>query len=278
MSMFSDWEIYRRIYGMTKRNLAIFFILLLLSLVIIFFGQNQIILSFKHYLSETLRPFEVVFSQVSNRLSFWQSAVFNIKNIKESNSRLISENLDLYNKLAKLSRLEEENSLLREELNLSQKAINTRLADVIGRDFQNNRSFLINKGSNDGIAIGMAVISEGETIIGRIADAGYNTSKVQTILDTQSRIAAITATSRISGLIRGLGSDVIFDLIVKNKKPETGELVVSSGTDGIWPRGFIIGKIKEVKSRDNQVFNTADIELLAKLRDFNSVFVILNSQ
>ena len=124
----------------------------------------------------------------------------------------------------------------------------------------------------------MVVISEGETLIGRIADAGYNISKVQTMLDTQSRIAAITATSKISGLVRGLGSDIIFDLIVKNKKPETGELVISSGTDGIWPRGFTIGKIKEVKSQDNQVFNTADIELLAKLQDFDSVFVILNSQ
>ena len=263
---------------MIKHNLTIFFILLLLSLVIIFFGQNQIILLFKHYLNEILKPFEVVFSQANNWLSFWQNAVFNIKNIKESNARLISENLDLYNKLAKLPQLEEENSLLKEKLNLSQKAINTRLADVIGRDFQNNRSFLINKGTNDGIAIGMVVISEGETIIGRIADASYSVSKVETILDTQSRIAAITATSKISGLVRGLGSDAIFDLIVKNKKPEIGELIISSGTDGLWPRGFIIGKVKEVKSQDNQVFNTADIELLAKLQDFDSVFIILNSQ
>lgn len=263
---------------MTKHNLIVFFILLLLSLIIIFFGQNQIILLFKYYLNEILKPFEVVFSQANNWLSFWQSAVFNIKNIKESNARLISENLNLYSKLAKLPQLEEENSLLREKLNLSQKAINTRLAGVIGRDFQNNRSFLIDKGTNDNIAIGLVVISEGETIIGRVADAGYNISKVQTILDTQSRIAATTATSKISGLVRGLGSDVIFDLIVKNKKPEIGELVISSGTDGLWPRGFIIGKVKEVKSQDNQVFNTADIELLAKPQDFDSVFVILNSQ
>ncbi len=263
---------------MTKPNLTVFFILLLLSLVIIFFSQNQVVLLLKHYLGETLRPLEVIFSRANNWLSFWQSAVFNIKNIKESNARLISENLDLYNKLAKLFQLEEENSILREKLNLSQKAIDVRLANVIGRDFQNNRSFLINKGMSDGLIIGMVVISEGETIIGRIADVSYNISKVQTILDTQSRIAATTRASKISGLVRGLGSDAIFDLIVKNKKPEIGELIISSGTDGLWPRGFIIGKVKEVKSQDNQVFNTADIELLAKPQDFDSVFVILNSQ
>ncbi|MEK7578168.1 MAG: rod shape-determining protein MreC [Patescibacteria group bacterium] len=261
---------------MTKHNLTVFFILLLLSLVIIFFGQNQIILLFKHYLGEILRPFEIVFSKANQWLSFWQSALFNIKSIKESNTRLISENLDLYNKLAKLSQFEEKNSLLKEKLNLSQKDINTLLVSVIGRDFQNNRSFLIDKGTNDGLAAGMVVISEGETIVGRLADVSYNISKVQTILDTRSRISAITTTSKISGLVRGLGSDVIFDLIVKNKKPEKGEMIISSGTDGIWPRGLIIGKIKEIKSQDNQVFNTANIELLANPQDFDSVFVIFN--
>lgn len=263
---------------MTKFNLTVFFILLLLSLVIIFFGQNQIILSLKYRLSEILRPFEAAISRAKSWLSFWQDAAFNIKNIKESNARLISENLDLYNKLTNLSQLEEENSLLKEKLNLSQKGKSAILTSVIGRDFQNNRSFLIDKGTLDGLKTGQVVISEGEIIIGRIADSGYHTSKVQTILDTQSRIAAFTAISKISGLVRGLGSDTIFDLIVKNKKPGVGELIISSGTDGLWPRGLLIGKIKEVKSQDNQVFNTADIELLAKPQDFDSVFVIFNSQ
>ena len=262
---------------MARSTLTIFFILFLLSLIIIFFGQNHIILSIEHYIGEILRPFEVLFSKAGNWLNFWQNTVFNIKNIKESNSRLILENLDLYNKLANLSRLEEENSILMKALDLKQKSVNALLANVIGRDFKNNRSFLIDKGSNNGITAGMAVISEGETIIGRIADVGYNTARVQTIFDTQNRIAAATATSKISGLVRGLGSDVIFDLIAKNKNPEIGELIVSSGTDGIWPRGFIIGKVQGVKSYDNQIFNTANIELLSTPRDFNSVLIILNS-
>ena len=209
-------------------------------------------------------------------LLFWQNAVLNIKNIKESNARLLWENLELYGKLSRLPLLEEENALLRERADLAQKNIITRLANIVGRDFQNNRSFLVDIGANDGIAANMVVISKGKTIIGRVTDINYNTSKVQTILDTQVRIAAVTATGNISGLVRGLGSSVIFDLIAKDKKPEAGELVVSSGADGIWPKGFIIGKVKKVASSDNEVFNTADIELLAEPQDFNSVFVITN--
>ncbi len=260
---------------MTKLNLIIFFVLFSLTLFIIFFGQSQMVLLLKQYLNEILKPFEIIFSKISKWLFFWQNAVFNIKNIKESNSRLIIENLNLNSKLSKLAQFEKENSLLKEKLNLTQKNIDTRLAGIIGRDFQNNRSLIIDKGANDGVALGMTVISEGEIIIGRITDISYGTSKVRTVLDTQSLIAAVTTTSKISGLVRGLGSDVILDLIVKNQKPEVGELIISSGTDGVWPRGFVIGKVKEIKSYDNQVFNTANIELLAEPQNFDNVFVIL---
>jgi len=261
---------------MKKSELTLWLFFLLLTSIIILFNQSRAVLLLKSYLSEILRPIELISDKAGRWLFFWQDAISNIKNLKESNARLLSENLELYGKISRLSLLEEENALLRERADLIQKNIFTRLANVIGRDFQNNRSFLIDAGMNDGIAANMVVISTGKTIIGRIAEANYATSKVQTVLDTQIRIAAVTTTSNISGLVRGLGSSVIFDLIAKDKKPEIGELIISSGTDGIWPKGFVIGKIKGVVSSDNKVFNTADIELLAEPQDFNSVFVITN--
>ena len=263
---------------MKKSEFTLWLFFLLLTLIFIFFGQNRIILSLQYYLGGILSPVEIISDKAGSWLFFWQNAISNIRSIKESNARLLLENLELYNKISRLSLLEEENTLLREQANLTQKNILTRLANVIGRDFQNNRSFLIDAGTNSGITTNMVVISKGEMIIGRIDDVSYRTSKVQTILDTQIRIAAITTTSNISGLVRGLGSNVIFDLIAKNKKPEIGELIVSSGTDGIWPKGFVIGKVKEITSSDNEVFNTANIELLAEPQDFDSVFVITNLQ
>lgn len=260
---------------MAKSKSVIFFILFLLSMGFIFFNQSKSVLLFKNYLSEALRPFEIILAKTENKFLFWRSAFFNVKNLKESNINLAAENLKLYGKLAKLSQIEEENALLKEKLNLVDKnSWNIILADIIGRDFENNRSFIIDKGTNDGIAVGMPVITVGEIVIGKISDAGYNTSKVKTIIDVSSKIAAVTSSGKISGLVRGLGSDIIFDLIAKNKKPEEEDFVVSSGTDGLWPRGLLIGKIKRVKSEDSQVFNTADIELLTDFRDFDSVFII----
>ncbi len=260
---------------MTRKIFIIFLILFLISLGVIFLNQSRAILFLKHFSGEILRPFEIVISTGRNNFFFWQSAIFNIKSIKEANIRLTGENLEFYGKIAKLATVENENSLLREQLNLSKKSITVMLAAVIGRDYQSNRSFVIDKGTGDGVKNGMIVISKGESAIGRIADAGYNSSKVQTILDAQSRIVAITASTHVSGLARGLGSDIIFDLIAKDKKPETGELILSSGTDGIWPRGLVIGKVKEIKSSDNQVFNTANIEITVNIVEINDVFVII---
>ncbi len=261
---------------MTKRKLVIFSILFLFSAGFIFFGQNKPVSLFKNYLSETLRPFEIIFSQVGNKFLFWQNAFLSVKTLKESSIKLAEENLELYGKLAKLSQIEQENALLKEKLNLVDKnAWSTSLARVIGRDFENNRSFIIDKGANDGIAVGMAVILTGGVVVGKISEAYYNTSKIKTIIDVSSKIAAVNSAGNVSGLVRGLGSDVVFDLIAKNKRLEIGDLIISSGADGLWPRGLLIGKVAQVKSEDSQVFNTADIELPADFRDFNNVFVII---
>lgn len=263
---------------MIKSKLALFAILFLFSLGIIYFNQNRPVLLFKDFVNELLRPIALLFSKTKNNFFIWPTVFLNIKNLKELNIKLTAENLELYSQLVKLSLLEEENVLLREKLNLANKNYwNTELANIIGRDFDNNRSFLIDKGENDGIAIGMPVVIGGEIAVGKISETSGNTSKVRTVIDIQSKIAAITSDSKVSGLIRGLGSDIIFDLIAKNRVPKPEELVISSGTDGLWPRGILIGKIKQVHSEDSQIYNTADIDSLTDFLNFNTVFVILNS-
>lgn len=261
---------------MTKEIFILFLILFLISLFIIFNGQNLAILFLKQILSELLRPLEIVLNSFKNILIFWQTAILNIKNLKESNIALTNENFELYGKLTKLKELEEENIFLRAGLGIAKKFTDMRPAAVIGRDFKNNRSFLINKGIKDGVETGMVVIGIGEIAIGKIIYVSPNTAKVQTILDTQSRISAVTLNTGISGLVKGLGSDIVFDLISKDKKPEINDFVISSGTDGIWPRGLILGKIKEIKSSDNQIFNSADLDLSIDFRNFNDVFIIVN--
>jgi len=124
---------------MKKSEFTLWLFFLLLTLIFIFFSQNRIILSLRYYLGGILSPVEIISDRAGDWLFFWQNVISNIRNIKESNTRLLLENLELYNKISRLSLLEEENALLREQADLTQKNILTRLANIIGRDFQNNR-------------------------------------------------------------------------------------------------------------------------------------------
>ena len=261
---------------MRKSILIIFIFLFLIGLAAVLFNQSRPVLIFGRAINEVLRPLESAAAKFKNIFSFWQDAFLNVKNIKETNIRLSRENLELYGKIAGLAELERENALLKKQAEFSRKGVNTVLAEIIGRDFQSNRSFIVAAGSRDGISDGMAVITDGNVVIGRVIDAGLGASKIQTVLDTQSRIAAITSQTRISGLARGLGTNILFDLIAKNKQPESDELLISSGTDGIWPRGLIIGKVGEIFISDAQVFNTADVLPLLNIQELTEVFIITN--
>ncbi len=260
---------------MKRQNAAVFSILFFLSLTAIFFNQSRPILLFRQYLNETLRPFEITASYGKKYFNFWSDVFFRSKNISEQNADLMRENLELYGRLAELFVVKEENGLLKERLNLSENGRRLLAAEIIGRDYQNNRSFLINKGQKDSLVSDMIVIGYGNSAVGKLTDVGPNTSRVQTIFDVSSRIGAVTLDSGIPGLVKGLGTDFVFDLIMKDRVPKSGEIIISSGTDGIWPRGIVIGKIFEIKSGENQVFNSAAVSSLLDWPRLYGVFVIL---
>ena len=92
---------------MKKSEFTLWLFFLFLTLVVIFFNQNKIVLLFQHYLSKILSPIEIISDRVGDWLFFWQSTILSIKNLKESNAQLLLENLELYNKISQLSLLEQ---------------------------------------------------------------------------------------------------------------------------------------------------------------------------
>lgn len=262
---------------MNKNVLAVFAIILV-SIAFFIWQDSKPVIFFNKVLNEILRPFEIVLSSGQKFLGFWQTAFLNIKSLKYENNNLRTQNLELESVLVKSKELEDENNFLKVQLSLPQKAKRQVFAaQIIASGNQNNlRSFVIDKGAKDNIKKGMAVISEGETLLGRVSDISGNTSVIQTIFDIDSRIAGETVEFGVAGLIRGVGSNVIFDFVPKSKSISNGELIISSGKDGVFPRGLIIGRVSNVKSSDNQVFQNATIETPVDFSSLDRVFIILN--
>ena len=128
-------------------------------------------------------------------------------------------------------------------------ALDPIYAKVIARDagpwFE---TFSINRGSNSGVAVGMAIVN-GDGLIGRVYEVGLSYAKVITIVDSRSAVACLVQRTRDNGVMRGQisASDSYAECFVyylPNINSITpGDTVVTSGTDSLYPKGLKIGTV-----------------------------------
>ncbi len=128
-------------------------------------------------------------------------------------------------------------------------------ARVIGREQAAlSRTVMINKGSSDGLKNGMPVIAP-PGLIGRLVDVSLNVSRVLLFIDENSNIDAIVKRNRTQGIISGAGSGgMILKYISKTQDVKEGDVIVSSGMGGVFPKGWLIGQVIHVDRQDASLF------------------------
>jgi rod shape-determining protein MreC len=134
---------------------------------------------------------------------------------------------------------------LRQLLELRERAqLDTVAAEVIAGaaslDFQ---TVTIDKGSSDQLATDMAVISPAG-VVGRVILPTRRASKVQLLIDRNAAAGALIERTRVQGVVVGVGDGMMrMQYVPGTADVKTGDLVVTSGIDGIYPKGFVIGTI-----------------------------------
>lgn len=259
-----------------RSDFLIFFSLSFLVFGVVFFDQNKIVIIGRSAIATAVAPLQISTGHLRNFYAFWADALFNIRELKLKNQELIQKNLELESSQALLSNLASENETLKKQLNFMQESDKNLLgASIISRDYQNSRSFIIDAGASSGLFVGMTVLAGGGNIVGQIISITEKTSQVRTIFDMASKISSITQISRISGLARGMGSDLVLDLVPKSYDLKINEMIISSGQDGIWPKGLVVGKIAAIDSDQNQIFKIAHLESLIDWHKLDQVFIII---
>lgn len=129
--------------------------------------------------------------------------------------------------------------------------LDTVSASVIGAsaslDF---RGMTIDQGSKTGVATNMAVIAP-DGVVGRIVTPTMHASKVQLLIDRNAAAGARVERSRAEGIVVGAGEDTVrMDFVAATADVRVGDTIVTSGTDGIYPKGFVIGKVEQVNNGD----------------------------
>lgn len=137
------------------------------------------------------------------------------------------------------------------------------------------KTIIINKGTKDGVSKGMAVIAP-EGIVGHVVGASYRYAKVLLVIDRGSAIDALVQRTRFRGIVEGEASESCrFKYIVRKADIRIGDTVISSGLDGLFPKGLRVGIISEISKPSSGLFQELKIRPFVDFARIEEVMVIL---
>lgn len=200
-----------------------------------------------------------------------------------------AEITELQNRIDELERENEELREIEGELRILQDLFNRarqspefarQIANVIGHDTSPSvRSIIIDKGTEDGIRVGMPVESS-RGLVGIIFRAAPHSAQVALITDNASAIPARLGNSRATGILSGggLGGPLTMDWVDLKYELEIGEVVLTSGLDGSFPQDIVVGRVIEVNRSEADLFQQAVVQPATDFENLEMVFVITNFQ
>ena len=153
-------------------------------------------------------------------------------------------------------------------------------ASVIGRDTSPSiRSIIIDKGSDDGVRVGMPVESA-RGLVGRIFRTTQHSAQVALITDNASAIPSRLGNSRATGLLRGggLGGSLVMDWVHLQYQVGIGEVALTSGLGGEFPQDIVIGRVSEVARSEAELSQQAIVQPAVDFDALEIVFVITDFQ
>lgn len=229
----------------------------------------------KNLLFEVSKPFAMVGNFTVDRISLFFRNFFHLASLSGQNEDLIRENLELQSQVSLLKEAQHENEILKKELGFLANKGDLKLlpANIIGRSISGYlRTIVIDRGSNDGLKKGQAIISSG-FLVGTISEVMENSSQVTLITDYNSLVPVILQDSRGTGLLRGGLQGLVVEDIPLNIPINPGEQVITSGLGGEIPQGIPVGKVQELISKEGEIFQKASVDTPIKIYYLEFVFV-----
>jgi rod shape-determining protein MreC len=178
---------------------------------------------------------------------------------------------------AQLKEQAEQTRRLQALLGFKQKFVGETIAAQIvsGGGSEQSRVVYIDRGSSDGMKANMPVITP-DGIVGKIKEVYPWTSQVLLLTDRESGAGVVLEKARLQGVLHGLGQgETQVNDIMSDEKVQAGEQIVTSGGDGIYPKGLPVGTVTSAASdRDSEPFLRIKVKLAANLDQLEEVLVI----
>ncbi len=221
-------------------------------------------------------PFQATFDGTADFVQgLWRNYVW-LVDARQQNQILLQENLQLRSQLERVEEIRLQNERLRALLAFVDDLDRPALpAQVIGEDASSwARTVTIDKGTRAGLRNGLPVVAA-DGVVGRIIKTAPNSSRVLLVTDASSAVAALVQRTRARGVVRGRGKDLVLDYALRTADIQEGDLLVTSGMGGIFPKGLTLGRIKTIKRGDFGLFQQVEVTPAADFSHLEEVMVIV---
>jgi len=268
----------------SKQLLIIIWILILIVITIVILsitGRNQHTPKIVGGVTMTLvAPIQkIVIESIKICRNIWRN-YFHLVNVAHENEILkdkLSKVMDLNDRLKEI---ELSNKRLRNLLHFQKSSSHHHViaAEVIGRDPSHwSKTMIIDKGSQDGVKKGLPVVVH-SGIVGQVVFITKYYSKVLLLIDHNSSVDAIVRRTRSHGVIKGNSEDEFrFLYVLRKENVKTGDIVISSGLDGVFPKGLRVGTVSEILKTNSGMFQIISVSPFVDYEKIEEVLVICKS-
>ena len=264
------------------KAIIILIILLFISFTLMGFSQSKITINFKSVAFAVIYPFQ--FAGVSS-ISFFKGFFSSIKNNRylkielEQTRKLLEEYERTQYEFEEIKR---ENERLRRLIGAqSELDYDTVIAKVVAKSPQNfYKTLVVNRGKESGIEKWMPVVAYQDNIkcvVGKVIDVQRYSARVQPLIEQSSYTGAMMKDSRYSGILVGqspLSEYSLLQYINRTTEINYGDIVVTSGMGGVFPKGIMIGEIVSVSKKRYGIFQEALVNPYVDFGRLEEVYII----
>lgn len=268
-------------FQMKSKHLLVLMTFLCISAILLTFTQVVSVSPLREAASRVIVPFQNGINQIGTWMNGKLEGFQNVEELAAQNKELEQRVAELTEENTRLAQNQEELARLQElyQLDQSYSEYDKVAAQVISKDPGNwYDTFVINKGSADGIEKDMNVIANGG-LVGLVVEVETNCATVRSIIDDSSSVSAMTASTSdtciVSGDLRLMDEGKLaFSQMSTENAVAVGEQIVTSNISDKYLRGILIGYVSEVTEDSNHLTNTGYITPAVDFKHIQEILVI----
>ena len=233
--------------------------------------------------STVVSPLQKIVYNINSRVKETVDFFLNFSEVKLENEQLKQKNAELANEFIEYESLKDEVERLREALNFTESRSNYNYVgvNIIGYSGSSlSDGYIIDKGSNDGIAKNMVVVSY-KGLVGKVTKVSSNFAVVQSILNENIAVAVMDQQTRdATGVLQGLSDKkdtnmtVVYNLPIDSDVKE-GDIIITSGLGKIYPKEIPVGTVVSVQEDNVKVMKSAVVEPFVNFNKLEELFVVI---